>query len=56
MEPKTTKPREHVWEKLIEGEPMEEGAICLRCGRYANSQGDEPCQVPDDDEECAHEE
>lgn len=32
----------HVWRRPREGEPQEEGGVCVNCGRYASA-ADEPC-------------
>lgn len=35
--------REHEWRTTRAGEPREEGAVCEKCGAYANSGGDKAC-------------
>ena len=34
----------HVWRKPGDGEPLEEGGVCVRCGAYANSEAAKPCE------------
>ena len=33
----------HDWGPVPAGGPIEEGGVCRRCGKYANSQHQEPC-------------
>lgn len=34
---------DHDWREPEEGEPQEEGAVCRRCGAFANTEGHLPC-------------
>ncbi len=38
---------EHEWIPVPEGGPLEEGAVCARCGAYANSESDSICATSD---------
>ena len=48
-ESNTDAAQEHDWRAPKPGEPMEEGGVCRRCGRYATSEGHEPCRVMEPD-------
>ena len=41
----TTGAQLHDWREPVDGEPREEGAVCRKCGAYANSDADEPCPI-----------
>ncbi len=34
----------HSWRATTPGEPHEEGAVCNKCGKYATSEGNQPCE------------
>lgn len=34
---------DHLWREPLPGEPLEEGGVCVNCGRRATSEADEPC-------------
>lgn len=37
------RPREHEWEPIPPGGPLEEGGVCRRCRAWATSEGHLPC-------------
>ena len=37
-------PEGHQWRECKEGEPREEGGVCVRCGAWATSEQFKPCE------------
>ena len=44
-------PEGHQWRECKEGEPREEGGVCVRCGAWATSEQFKPCVLSD---VCVH--